>query len=521
MSSQALDKGGRAGSKGRKQSKPQTQRAREGVDGVAAWSTNSLKDFAADQQLLMQSRAQEASQTAAEAALRMVDLHGPTSQFDAQSFSSGTAASSFAAHQTPNANTVKSDADTETRNVDGSLLEGGGQVLRNAFIYAALLHTPLHITQIRAGRASGGGLRAQHLAGLQLVQRMSGGMLRGAALGVREVYFTPRPSSCGACTSAAAAPQKDNVAAPTSGCGGMADNSAVLFEADAKTAGATGLLLQVALPMALFSPHPVHLVLRGGTNAAMAPLVDYSSIVLAPLLQRHFGVQVQCDVVTRGWFPRGGGEVHVRTQPVRGTLPPLRLLQRGQVVRFGGKVVQTRQIPQDVGDRIVQTATRVLRREAAYRAAEIDLPVQRCTAEQSPHGEGCSVLLTAHTDTGCILGASGIGTRGMPAEQLAEQVATQLLLNLDAGGCVDEYAQDQLVFFAALAAGTSRFKCGPLTLHTRTCLHWAQQLAGAKVSVHAAKGNEVSGHFEPSDSEQTFIVQIAGIGHVGSAEPGA
>ena len=36
------------------------------------------------------------------------------------------------------------------------------------------------------------------------------------------------------------------------------------------------LLLQVALPCLLFAPEPSRLVLRGGTNADMAPPIDYT-----------------------------------------------------------------------------------------------------------------------------------------------------------------------------------------------------------------------------------------------------
>ena len=36
----------------------------------------------------------------------------------------------------------------------------------------------------------------------------------------------------------------------------------------------------------------------------------------------------------------------------------------------------------------------------------------------------------------------------MPAESVAEQAVTDLLRNIDAGGCVDEYLQDQVGFFS-------------------------------------------------------------------------
>jgi hypothetical protein len=65
--------------------------------------------------------------------------------------------------------------------IDGSLKEGGGQILRNSMSLSALLKKPIKITNIRAGRSSGG-LKAQHLTGIELVSEIYGGKLTGNAV---------------------------------------------------------------------------------------------------------------------------------------------------------------------------------------------------------------------------------------------------------------------------------------------------------------------------------------------------
>jgi RNA 3'-terminal phosphate cyclase (ATP) len=51
--------------------------------------------------------------------------------------------------------------------IDGSLMEGGGQILRMSVALAAIRSQPIRMKKIRAGRSSPG-LKAQHLTGISL-----------------------------------------------------------------------------------------------------------------------------------------------------------------------------------------------------------------------------------------------------------------------------------------------------------------------------------------------------------------
>ena len=108
--------------------------------------------------------------------------------------------------------------------IDGSVLEGGGQIIRMSVGLSALLKKSIRIYNIRAGRSKPG-LKAQHVNGLKLVQKLSGGVLKGAELDSTQIFFEP---------------------------GDLSENKEQTFEIDVKTAGATTLLAQVSLPVALF-----------------------------------------------------------------------------------------------------------------------------------------------------------------------------------------------------------------------------------------------------------------------------
>ena len=75
--------------------------------------------------------------------------------------------------------------------IDGSMMEGGGQLLRMATSYSAILGESVRVYNIRAKRR-GPGLKPQHLTTLLAAARISGAETSGASIGSSEIVFKPR-----------------------------------------------------------------------------------------------------------------------------------------------------------------------------------------------------------------------------------------------------------------------------------------------------------------------------------------
>ncbi|KAI0048242.1 RNA 3'-terminal phosphate cyclase [Auriscalpium vulgare] len=336
--------------------------------------------------------------------------------------------------------------------IEGNVLEGGGQLLRNTVALSALLQAPVRVDKIRNGRRPPG-LKNQHVAGLRLVADMSCAHLSGDSNGSESIVFEPGP-----------------IQLPGS------------FHANPGTAASTALLLQIALPCLLFSvtSEPSTLTLHGGTNAAQAPQIDYTQHVFLPFLRTHFGLAPDLRIHKRGYFPKGGGTISLSLRPVTGPLPPIVLADRGNVTAVYGRAYVAG-LPVRLAHDMRDAAVRVLTLAGIDRDI-IDVEAVR-EKHENAQGSGSGIVLWAETENGCIIGGSALGSKSMAAAVVGEVAAGQLRQNLAHGGCVDEYMQDQMIIFLALAEGRSSVKTGPLTMHTRTAIWVAEQMTKAKFEI--------------------------------------
>uniref|UniRef100_A0A8D0HHU7 RNA 3'-terminal phosphate cyclase n=1 Tax=Sphenodon punctatus TaxID=8508 RepID=A0A8D0HHU7_SPHPU len=124
-------------------------------------------------------------------------------------------------------------------------------------------------------------------------------------------------------------------------------------------------------------------------------------------------------------------------------------------------------------------------------------------------GTGSGIIIVAETSTGCLLAGSSLGKRGKNSDKVGIEAAEMLLGNLRHGGAVDDYLQDQLIIFMALAKGVSKVKTGPITLHTQTAIHFAEQLTKAKFTVTKSEDED--------STKDTYIIECQGMGMINSS----
>ncbi|KAM3959249.1 RNA 3'-terminal phosphate cyclase-like [Aphomia sociella] len=335
----------------------------------------------------------------------------------------------------------------EILDIDGSVLEGGGQILRISISLSTILSIPVRVSNIRAGRRKPG-LAAQHLKGIQLVGEMCQAKLKGVTLGSTQIEFIPGKIRGGH------------------------------YMADTQTAGSISLLLQVALPCALMADGPVTLDLRGGTNADMAPQIDYMDMIFRPLLQK-FGGDFSIKIHRRGYYPKGGGHVTVEVTPVK-YLNSITLLEAGAVTKVRGVSFVAGVLPVKLAYQMSEGVNQMMQSECE------DLNINCYKEDRLVAPDNCSgIVVSCSLSGGGVLGGSTLGRRGLDARAAGRGIAARLQVARDLRACLDEHAQDQVILYMVLANGKSAVKTGALTLHTKTAIHVAELIAKTNFNIQS------------------------------------
>jgi RNA 3'-terminal phosphate cyclase (ATP) len=325
--------------------------------------------------------------------------------------------------------------------VDGSQKSGTGTIVRYSVALAALMGESLHLFNARARREKPG-LRPQHLNSVQACAEICGGRTEGLSVGCREFTFFP---------------------------GGRIRGGD--YEWNIGTAGSTTMLALSVLPLACFADAPLTARITGGVFQDFAPSPFHMQHVLAPLLQR-MGAAMELRVVRAGYVPAGNGVIELRVKPAKRQLRPLSLTEQGSFSEVCGIAFSSNLEERRVSDRMARVC------EQRLGKAGLASKIARVYDRAALHA-GASLAVWGRSSTDCLLGADRAGALGRSSESIGRFVAETFVADLATGATVDQHLADQLVLFAALADGASRYLVPRQGEHLDSNL-WLVELIGGK-----------------------------------------
>jgi RNA 3'-terminal phosphate cyclase (ATP) len=329
--------------------------------------------------------------------------------------------------------------------IDGSLGEGGGQVLRSCLTLSAITGQRFRLTRIRARRPQPG-LKAQHRKSIEAMAAVCRARVEGAEAGSQTLLFEPGPIAPGD------------------------------FSFDIQTAGSTSLVLQTVFPALSLAPRASRVELQGGTHVRWSPCFDYLKMQWLPFLET-IGFDADLEIARAGFYPVGGGLVRAVIRPA-GRLLGVDALERGRLRRIHGFAAVAR-----LDARIAQRQKQRAEHRLAGRAPAVELEVARLES-RSP---GTFLLLRAEFErsSACFW---ALGERGKPSERVADEAVDELTESLATEAAIDPYLGDQAVLPLALASGSSALAVSRVTDHLTTNAEIVRRFLPARIEIDGPAG---------------------------------
>ena len=320
--------------------------------------------------------------------------------------------------------------------LDGSYLEGGGQILRNALALSALTGKSFSISDIRKGRPQPG-LKAQHLYCVKAAAQLCGAEFTDVEIGSESIVFFPKKLK--------------------------ASN----LDADIGTAGSISLFLQSVLIPSIFANAPVKISVTGGTDVIWSMPVDYLKNVFIPHLHKY--AKTELRILKRGFYPKGGGKVIIEIRP------KFKLNDFENFAEFHEYLKQQDRIILEEQGGLLQVKgishasknlwdAKVAERQASAAGIllkKLKCPVQIASEYSDTFSPGSAMTLWAVFSKGedideknpVILGADALGERGKSSETVGNEAAGKLLKEIESGAPVDGHLADNLIPFLGLFGG--------------------------------------------------------------------
>jgi len=305
---------------------------------------------------------------------------------------------------------------------------------------SAVIGEDVRVTNIRKNRPKPG-LKAQHIKAIETAALLCDADVTGLSIGSTDITFSPLELKGGN----------------------------VKLEIDIGTAGSISLLLQCIMPAAAYAPGDIELTITGGTDVAWSPPIDYLKHITARALSK-MGYKCNIDLLTRGYYPKGGGKVRAHLKPSRLKGFDFTTEFREDKRKIYG-ISHCANLPEHIAMRQADSAAALI--EKSGFECEINTECVTCRST----GSGIGLW---HG----LIGASALGKHGLPAEKVGRNAGKEMIEELRFGACVDVHLADQLIPYMGLCkSGFGSYTVRELSQHTLTNIWVTEQFLDVKFDV--------------------------------------
>lgn len=326
-------------------------------------------------------------------------------------------------------------------NIDGSYLEGGGQILRTSLSLSAITGKPFKISEIRKNRKRPG-LAIQHLQAARAIAELMNTRTY-AKKGDTSIEFFPKSLT-----------DRDEI------------------EIEIPTAGSCSLLISTILPIAFKLKKQIKIRIHGGgTWNKWAPSVLYLQKVLLPILEK-MNFKAKIKIIKNGFVPWGGAELELTLFQWK---PSSLYLKECEIEKIKVHSLASKSLKgRDVAERQLSSAKEQLKK--------LNIPIEEEIEYVDGKYYGSGILIHSFPT---VLGSDCVGEKGVKAEIVGKKAASAFFAAVKEKAGVDYFAADQLMIYLALAGG--KIKTNKISNHARTNAYIIEKFLDVKFNIDEGK----------------------------------
>ncbi|MEM4366674.1 MAG: RNA 3'-terminal phosphate cyclase [Candidatus Anstonellales archaeon] len=312
--------------------------------------------------------------------------------------------------------------------IDGSAMEGGGQILRLCLSLSSITKKPFRLENIRANRPNPG-LAPQHLAAVSAARKVSRAEVKGAEPGSSTLEFIPKKI-----------------------VGGK-------YKINIGTAGSAVLVAQTLIPILIYAEKPSEVEIIGGTHVKWAPTYEYFSEVFLPSLS-FFGISCSSSLLKPGYYPEGGGIMRFLVKPAQ---------PKGNSFW-----------PKSKTKAIIRVDNLDFSIALREKKVLVEKGIEGIRIIQTKESIGNSLLIWSGST-----GVCSVGEKGKRAEELAEEAFESF--SKENQYEVDTYLADQLLPYASLSKGATSYSVSEHSSHLLTSARIIKEFVSRDIRIGGKK----------------------------------